>query len=419
MNRITAVVLSLIIGLSACACADKETTKQETSIKAGSTYEMSLPPTQHFVSNNHASYSSVFFYMHSTDYISDELIYEYDTESGKTAEIKIKADQHTHLSNIISHGGKLYASEVHAEDSGAVQYYLTECDYNSGSSERIYTAKGEIIQLGFYNDSDTAFFIETDGKTDKSNHLTQGMLTKFDLSANKAEQLFETQQYYIDSNKIYFTKYNEKKHCLELYSCPVDDTSDVTELGLIVNTQTEISENNITSFDMSDCMFQASGDKIYYTNNENKLLCYDIKAKKTKTAAELSEGAMIRFFGQYNGKWYILSRELKQRGAQYCLYSTDSKGEPELILSDDILNQSYLFDYEFIDSIALFDDLAMVVTYNGDMGLSYYRLNDDDSTKLIKRLGNWDYEAYEEMELEIERILQDDPAREYLKEQRH
>ena len=53
------------------------------------------------------------------------------------------------------------------------------------------------------------------------------------------------------------------------------------------------------------------------------------------------------------------------------------------------------------------------------MGLSYYRLNDDDSTKLIKRLGNWDYEAYEEMELEIERILQDDPAREYLKEQRH
>ena len=422
MNRITAVVLSLIIGLSACACADKESKKQETSIKAGSAYEMSLPPTQLFRNKQSISYSNGFIYMHIS--ADDKTIYEYDTVSKTCSEIKIDSPENTAHQNVICHDGLIYSIEHTVSDTDASgPYYLISIDYNTGKTNRLYTSNDKVISLAsFYKDTDMLYFIE--GKNGLDNAVDDGYysgwdLMKLDITSGKAEKVVTANSYYIENDIIYFTKYSPEKHTIDLFCCPVTSPSEITDLGITVNTAQEIvNDNNETiSFDFPEYMYYTDDDKIYYADPSNTLMCYDTNSKNTKPIATLSENSRINFFGLYNDKWYILSREIAGSGGQYCLYKIEKDDKPELILSDKMLNQKYQYEYEYIDAIAVFDDMFYVVTYNGDMGRSFYQLENDDSTELIKQLGNWDYDAYEEEMTYIEKsILNNDPSKEHLRQ---
>ena len=376
--------------------AGDENTGNEPNFLQASPTDMLCPEA------SNTSYSNGFVY-----YGVKDGIVEYDTESMKYATITPKVTKNTVLSDFTSYNGFIYAVKREYDDSQTAtgssdKYTIVRIDYNSGEVTEVYTPDNSSDIIGCMSVSKDGMMYFSQGHFESGDNDAEGYnkgfgIYEMDIESGSKKKLESGNTYYIDSDRIYFTKLNEKTDSCRLFYADMSDLENVTDTGLDVVR--ECSKD-------TPYMYYPADDKIYWSGSTNKLMCYDIGSGKSDTVCEFDEDSYVRYFQHWNGKMLVLVREKmpESRFYQYGLYYLDKDNKAVKITDDTMLNEGRQYTFEWIDYMTIWndcDEYFLLSTYNPACDRKAYLVDKDFNMTMIAQDGEWDYEAYEKEQMSI------------------
>lgn len=388
-----AVVIVVIVCLLNIKKADNSETKEGASY-----YLLSSPSNILCPEATNTAYSNDFIYYGS----SDGLI-EYDLLDKSFANIKIDANNNEQFSCYTMSDGNIYAIQsIFNETLKIIEYSIVNIDYNSGEVTEIYSpdSKDNVIGCMTLSCDGKMYFIEGsyDEKNVDSNGFNEGYsLFEYDLTKRKKNEILKANTYYILDDKIYFTKLHSKTDTERLFYCDLSDVSNTVDTGIDVGS--EISED-------TPYMYYPYDNKVYYSNNTNKLMCYDINNGTTEVIHSFDEKSYVRYFQFFNDKMIIMVREPMPETSyyQYGLYSLDADGNIKKLLDDTELNRDYDYNFEWIDYMTVFNgcnDYFIVSTYNPNAENIAYLVDKNYNFEKIVQDGEWNYEEFARIQSEM------------------
>lgn len=392
-----AVPAAAVIIIIVCLLNGKQEEKPETESEA-SYYLLSSPSNILCPEAANTAYSNDFIYYGS----SDGLI-EYDLLEKSFANIKINSDNNSQFSCYTMSNGNIYAIQsVFNESSKSDEYSIVSIDYNSGEVTNIYSPDSKDRAIGCMTLSCDGKMYFTEGSYDEKNVDDDGFnegysLFEYDLTKREKNEILKADTYYILDDKIYFTKLNSKTDTVRLFYSDLSDASNMTDTGIDVGS--EISED-------TPYMYYPYDNKVYYSNNTNQLMCYDVDTEKTEAVYSFDEKSYVRYFQYFNDKMIILVREPMPETSyyQYGLYSLDADGNIKKLLDDAELNRDYAYNFEWIDYMTVFNgcnDYFIVSTYNPNAENIAYLVDKDYNFEKIVQDGEWDYEEFARIQSEM------------------
>lgn len=385
-----AVVIIVVIFLLSGKKAAKSEIKSENSY-----YLLSSPTNMLCPEATNTAYSNDFIYYGS----SDGLV-EYDLLEGSFAVIKIEAENNEQFSCYTMSDGNIYAIQsVFNQTLKIIEYSIVNIDYNSGKVTKIYSPDNNNKIIGCMTISCDGKMYFTEGLYDGTNVDDDGYdlgysLFEYDIQKNEKKELLKASTYYIYNGIIYFTRLNSVTDAQRLFYAELSDLKNITDTGIDVGS--EISED-------TPYMYYPYDNKVYYSNNTNELMCYDVNNGTTEVIYSFDEKSYVRYFQSFNDKMIIMVREPMPEASyyQYGLYSLDADGTVKKLIDDAELNKGYEYNFEWIDYMTVFNgcnDYFIVSTYNQNAENNAYLVDKDYNFKKIVQDGEWDYEEFEKLQ---------------------
>lgn len=391
------VVIAAIIVILLIFFNNKKSSSNKTENAGDDHYLLSSPTNILCPRDANTAFNNNFIY-----YGSSDGIVEYDIENNSFAVISLKTPENTRFSCFSMYNGYIYAvKHFFNEITKSEEYSIVRIDYNSGDVTEIYSPKDKNNEIGCMSFSvdGMLYFSEgyyVAGENDSEGYNTGFNIYEYDIKSSTKKHMVSGNTYYIHDGKIFFTRLNEKNDTARLFYSELTDTENAIDTGIDVGE--EMREN-------TPYMYYPVDGKVYYSGDTNKLMYYDLETKESNTVYEFEETSFVRYFQHWNDILLVLVRE-RMPGAnyQYGLYYIDDSGEAKKIIDDTKLNEEYLFNYEWIEYLCVFngcDDYFLLSDYNQNTGNRAYIVDKEFNMTMIVQDGDWDYEAFEEMQMNI------------------
>ena len=225
--------------------------------------------------------------------------YEYDKKKDKIIEIP-KIDDGTHYTCMNSINNKLYAISSVFMDSGSDVKVINKNFNNEDFEELFQLDKTKITGNISVSENNIFFYAEGDASFNENKNETYKLsLYMFDLNTGRKTLLTDNMHnYYIQNNRIYFSRYNMNKNTMSLFYIDFDNINKVIDTGILVNS-------DVNSYYY---MFLPVDNKIYYSNATNTLYCTDLDNNKTEPIYTGADNEIIYFYNIFNDDMLIQSK---------------------------------------------------------------------------------------------------------------
>lgn len=399
----TIAVLFIAIFCVMCmgACGNKGENSVKEEIKEKEFY-LQASPTSLLCHESNTAFSNGFIY-----YGKDNKLYEYDTIEGKLAVIDPKLEANTWLSCYSLYDGYIFAvKRVYSTADNSESYSIVKVDYNTGDVTEIYVPDDKLDIIGCMTVSKDGklYFSQghfVSGDKDEDGYNNDFYIYSYDIGSGECNRIVCGNTYYIADGKIYFTRLNADSDTERLFYAELSSANQVTDMGIDVATMVSAGGQYV---------YYPTDGKVYYSARDNKLMCYDMEKKDSSVVCTFCDDSYVRFFQYWNDKMIVLLREPRngKSGYHYGLYYIDETGEPVKVLDDSDFNKDYLYDFEAIDYMIVFndcDEYFLLSNYDPSDERRVYLVDKDFKLTKAITIGDWDYKAYEEEQKEIERIM--------------
>ena len=326
----------------------------------------------------------------------DHSLVEFDTQTESTAVISPQAGNNVFLSCCCPWEGAVWTVRMdYTEADNSEAWSIASMDYNSGELRQVYVPEDPGQRLDRLTVSRDGELYFTQGE------LGESRIMRLDPESLALTELTAGDTYYIDSGRLFFTRYDARRDTDRLFYAPLEDPAQTTDTGLDIALKVSMN----TPF-----MYYPKGDELYWSGGTSRLMCLDLVSGESRQVCAFEDSSFVRYFQDFGEGMAVLVRE-KLPGSgwyQYALYFLDDRGNAKKILDDRQLNQGRLYIYENIDYMAVFpeEDRLLLGVYTPDGSLGAYLVDTQGEARLMHRVGDFDYEAYEQEQMEVESIMQ-------------